>query len=228
MRADEGFEKEGPQAGQIDYHANFFLRYIPAEVHVHALVYPRWEACAAKFEAMGGDKLDYRRFRDLCRQLPVAQPLAASYVEFLIDVLGADGEHDSGIVTLRDFKMRYARDEAVVMEAVRANWVALLAALDAARAPGAPERLLPRPVFANALLRAVEAGLLGAVSKGQALALGAALKRDFLTDKGEVKYDTWVQARRPSPTRPHPRPASTPLFSPARVARAGWLGRARA
>jgi hypothetical protein len=26
------------QAGQIDYHNSFFLRYIPQEIHVHSLV----------------------------------------------------------------------------------------------------------------------------------------------------------------------------------------------
>ena len=58
------------------------------------------------------------------------------------DVCSGDGR-----ISLYEFKLRYAREEAKIMDAVRGNWKKIDALLSKARKPGAARGLLDRADF---------------------------------------------------------------------------------
>ena len=83
---DDLYEKEGAFQGQLDYMKNFLLHYIPNEKKLHDIVYPNWEDCAEKFQrfATSGEEpeLNYRQFRELCRQFVFARDLRFGKKDF--------------------------------------------------------------------------------------------------------------------------------------------------
>ena len=118
------------------------MRYIPNEITLHNVVYPHWEDSAEKFTRFAlSDKIElsYRQFKELCNQFSFARELTSTQIETLIDVMDKDGD---GVISLEEFKKRYARDEASIMDAVRQNWAKLQKMfLDAQKANNARGRL---------------------------------------------------------------------------------------
>jgi len=195
VQRDDLYEKEGTFIGQIDYMKNFLLHYIREEVILHQLVYPHWEDCAEKFQrfAIGENaELNYRQFRELCRQFAFARDLTPGQLETLIDIMDVDGD---GNVSLDEFKNRYARDEAKIMKAVRENWNSIQELLKSAGKAGNALNArgrLDRPEFQATLLKAQNEGHMPDVSPGQIMALVVALEPQFI-DQKEVKWDLWLQ-----------------------------------
>jgi len=219
---DDLYEKEGAFQGQLDYMKNFLLHYIPNEKQLHDIVYPNWEDCAEKFQrfATSGDEpeLNYRQFRELCRQFvfardlrcgkralprPMRPPLALKsellltgmaaggcspgQLETLIDVMDEDGD---GKVSLTEFKKRYARDEAKIMDAVRKNWSVIKKELEDQKKPHNQRGRLDRPVFQDVLLRQREKWQ--DVTPEQIASLVVGLDPIHIADK-EVKWEGWLQ-----------------------------------
>ena len=192
VQADNRFEREGPNVGQLDYMKNFFLFYIPREVELHNIMYPNWEDCAEKFArfATTGEeaRLPYRQFRQLCRQFVFSRDVTAGQLETLIDVMDEDGDGD---ISLDEFKKRYARDEAKVMDAVRTNWHKIQERLDDAKKTHNGLKRLDRADFQSELLFCRQE-LLPDVTAEQIMALTASLGPEFVADK-EVKWDVWLR-----------------------------------
>lgn len=192
VKADQLFEKEGTFKDHIDYMKNFLLHYITNEISLHNAVYPSWEDCAEKFARFVTNEnaeLNYREFRELCRQFTFSRDLSAMQLETLIDVMDVNGD---GNISLEEFKLRYARDEAKIMDAVRENWNKIDKILQEGKKAGAARGRLDRPVFQQRLMQAKQQNLLPGVEEEQIVALVVSLEAKYIADK-EIKYDEWLQ-----------------------------------
>lgn len=59
---------------------------------------------------------------------------------------------------------RYARDDALLMAAIKHHWIDILAMLDGVRRPGNVSQAIPRHDMQAALLQACDMNLMGQVS----------------------------------------------------------------
>ena len=200
IETDDLFEKEGAHVGQLDYRKNFLNHYMPEEIKLHSMVYPYWKDCAEKFErfSTSGETdaskigLSYRQFRELVRQFTFSRDMTPAQLEILIDLMDEDGDGD---ISLEEFKNRYARDEARIMDAVHKNWQEIKECLATAtkRKVRNGKNRLDRPEFQQELIECNRKGLLPGVSDEQIVSLVVALDPGLVIDK-EVTWDLWLQA----------------------------------
>jgi Ca2+-binding EF-hand superfamily protein len=185
---DGRFEASGRFVGYIDYMNSFLRHYIGDEMAIYNIVSPVWEDWARKLDQYGG-VVTHAQFREVCSGFTFSHPLTPTQIEALIDVIDRDGD---GTVTRTELVRRYARDDALLMSALRNHWLALLGMLDAARRPGNADKTLTTQDMQVVLQRAAESNIMGDVTKDHIPEIVANIDGALLTDTGHVRYEEWI------------------------------------
>jgi Ca2+-binding EF-hand superfamily protein len=186
---DGRFETLGRHVGYINYTNSFLQHYIGDEMAVHKIVSPLWEDWARKLDQYGG-AVTHAQFRDVCSGFSFSHPLTPSQIEALIDVVDHDGD---GTVTRTELVRRYARDDALLMSAVKNHWLALVNMMDAARRPGNTDKVLPKQDMQLVLQRAADMNLMGDMAKEHIPEIVGNINGPILTDAGHVRYEEWIK-----------------------------------